>query len=142
MLVMTVIYASQEFRYVKVPAEVTGKYTQSDDDSIFYFVAYKFEYNGREYSTTRRVGYTEHYNAKEGNQTKIQIDPKAPVASIVKGAGLIYGLVDILAVLAVVGLSFVAKKEKEQSVLFRNRTTKNYLYSDYELEQTNRSTGE
>ncbi len=27
MLVMTVIYASQEFRYVKVPAEVTGKYT-------------------------------------------------------------------------------------------------------------------
>ena len=142
MLVLTVIYAAQEFRYEKVPAEITNTYTQSDDDSIFYYIVYKFEYNGSEYSTTRRAGYTEYYNAKEGKEAVIQIDPKSPFANIVKGGGIIYAVIDTLAVLAILGLSFISKKEKEQSLLFRNRSSRNNLYSEFEIEQANRRAGE
>ena len=142
MLVLTVAYASQEFNYTKVDAKIADKYTLSDEDNTFYYIAYTFDYNGTEYTTRRRVTYTEHYNAAAGENVKIQIDPKAPSSSIVKGAGMVYGMVDIMAVLAVVGASFLMKKEKEQTMRFRNRNPKNYLQSDFELSRSHISDNE
>ncbi len=133
MLVLTVVYASQEFNYTKVNAEISDKYTFSDEDNIFYYIVYNFDYNGLQYTTHRRVTYTEHYNAAVGENVKIQINPKAPSSNIVRGAGMVYGMVDILAVLAVIGTSYLMKKEKEQTIRFRNRNPGNYLQSDFEI---------